>query len=119
MPGIRVEKLTASKVISRFMRRATSVKRSIWKPSTPPPSFGMACGAKVPSTPGRSGGRLDWASAAPETSSAAKRIDARRNIGSLLNLVSPDSPIKACETVVWEHGRAHPGHQSELHRGRD
>src|SRR6266478_4044630 len=47
MPGIRVEKLTASMVISRFMRRATSVKRSIWNPSTPPPSLGMACGAKV------------------------------------------------------------------------
>ena len=58
MPGIRVEKLTESMVISRFMRLATSVKTSIWKPSMPPPSFGMACGAKVPSTPVRSGGCL-------------------------------------------------------------
>src|SRR4026209_2497876 len=55
MPGIRVEKLTASMVISRFIRRATSVKRSIWNPSTPPPSLGMAWGAKAPSTPVRSG----------------------------------------------------------------
>src|SRR5882762_2395009 len=61
MPGIRVEKLTASIVISRFMRRATSVKRSIWNPSTPPPSLGIACGAKVPSTPVLSGGSLSWA----------------------------------------------------------
>jgi hypothetical protein len=58
MPGISVEKLVLSMVISRFMRFATSVKRSIWKPSMPPPSLGMACGAKVPSTPVRSGGFL-------------------------------------------------------------
>ena len=58
MPGIRVEKLTASIVMSRFMRLAASVKTSIWKPSTPPPSFGIACGAKVPSTPVRNGGFL-------------------------------------------------------------
>src|SRR5580765_404258 len=84
MPGISVEKLTLSIVISRFMRRATSVKRSIWKPSTPPPSLGMACGAKVPSTPVRSGGSLVWASAEPASNSAAARVKARRqcDIGS-------------------------------------
>src|SRR6185369_13524253 len=59
------------------MRRATSVKRSIWKPSRPPPSFGMACGAKVPSTPVRSGGCWVWANAAP-ANAAASRINARR-----------------------------------------
>ena len=58
MPGMSVEKLTESMVMSRFMRLATSVKTSIWKPSVPPPSLGMACGAKVPSTPVRSGGCL-------------------------------------------------------------
>src|SRR5512137_420093 len=85
MPGIRVEKLTASIVISRFMRRATSVKRSIWKPSTPPPSLGMACGAKVPSTPVLSGGSLSWASAGPAQRRAARatRAERRRIIMSL------------------------------------
>jgi hypothetical protein len=58
MPGMSVEKLTESMVMSRFMRLAASVKTSIWKPSIPPPSLGMACGAKVPSTPVRSGGCL-------------------------------------------------------------
>jgi hypothetical protein len=78
MPGIRVEKLTASIVISRFMRRATSVKRSIWKPSTPPPSLGMACGAKVPSTPVLRGGSLSWASAGPAQRRAATVMAAKR-----------------------------------------
>src|SRR6185503_41624 len=78
MPGIRVEKLTASMVISRCMRRATSVKRSTWKPSMPPPSLGMACGAKVPSTPVRSGGSLSWANAGAVQKSAAAAMAARR-----------------------------------------
>src|SRR5688500_5637220 len=83
MPGISVEKLTLSMVISRFMRRATAVNRSIWKPSVPPPSFGMACGAKVPSTPVRSGGSLVWASAEPASNSAAAiRTERRTSIGS-------------------------------------
>src|SRR5215475_13005223 len=77
MPGIRVEKLTASIVISRFIRRATSVKRSIWKPSTPPPSLGMAWGAKVPSTPVRRGGSFSWASAGAAQRSAAAAIAAK------------------------------------------
>src|SRR5262245_35178431 len=78
MPGIKVEKLTESIVISRFIRRATSVKTSIWKPSVPPPSLGMACGAKVPSTPVRNGGCLSCASAGLATMSAATAIAARR-----------------------------------------
>src|SRR5215831_16326118 len=78
MPGIRIEKLTASIVISRFIRRATSVNRSIWKPSMPPPSLGMACGAKVPSTPVRRGGSFSWASAGAAQKSAAAATKARR-----------------------------------------
>src|SRR6185436_3976416 len=86
MPGIRVEKLTESNVISRPMRRATSVKRSIWKPSVPPPSFGMACGAKVPSTPVRSGGCLVCASAEPASSRTA--AERRRNMAELPGRIS-------------------------------
>jgi len=78
MPGIKVEKLTASMMISRFMRRATSVNRSIWNPSIPPPSLGMACGAKVPSTPVLSGGSFSWANAGPAQRSAAATMAARR-----------------------------------------
>src|SRR5438552_4143153 len=94
MPGIRVEKLTASIVISRFMRRATSVKRSIWKPSTPPPSLGMACGAKVPSTPVRSGGSFSWAD-------LTKDEDSRRIVWDTVNR------FKGLD-FVWNHV-GHPG----------
>src|SRR5258705_2030659 len=84
MPGIRVEKLVLSMVISRFMRLATSVKRSIWNPSRPPPSFGMACGANVPSTPVRSGGSLVWAIAGPAKMSVASMVKARRRCIGIL-----------------------------------
>ena len=30
------------------------------KPSTPPPNFGIACGAKVPSTPATNGLSCAW-----------------------------------------------------------
>src|SRR5262245_32973952 len=47
----------------------------------PPPSLGMACGAKVPSTPVRSGGSFSWASAGPaQRSAAAARVARRRRI---------------------------------------
>src|SRR5258708_10451830 len=92
MPGIRVEKLTGSMVISRFMRRATSVKRSIWNPSTPPPSLGMACGAKVPSTPVRSGGSFSWASTGPVQRSVAIAVAGNET-------VLHDAPPR--EHVVW------------------
>ena len=77
---MRPEKLVLSMVISRFIRRAASVKRSIWKPSMPPPpSLGMACGAKVPSTPVRSG----WAMAASGNVSATASAMRRRIIVKL------------------------------------
>src|SRR5262245_29042931 len=89
--------------MSRCMRLATSVKRSIWKPSVPPPSFGMACGANVPSTPVRSGGSLDWASAAPAKQSAASRARARRcSIGK-----SP-SDWKPLRAIVRQYDLALP-----------
>src|SRR5258706_8459893 len=93
-------------VISRFIRFATSVKRSIWKPSMPPPSLGMACGAKVPSTPVRGGGRPDWASAVPASRSAAAAMDARRcsicNIRNapIFDFTVSDCAIKRSETIV-------------------
>src|SRR5204863_44332 len=104
MPGISVEKLTASIVISRFMRRATSVKRSIWKPSTPPPSLGMACGAKVPSTPVRSGGSFSWASAGAAPSMAGELTtdeESRRMVWDTVNR------FKGLD-FVWNHV-GHPG----------
>src|SRR4051812_12330635 len=104
MPGIRVEKLVLSIVISRFMRFATSVKRSIWNPSRPPPSFGMACGANVPSTPVRSGGCFVWASAVA-ANNAATIVNTRRrcSIGNPPGLensadhcrVKPSPPVGA------------------------
>src|ERR1700736_5921656 len=57
----------------RWRRLAISLARSTLKPSMPPESFGIACGAKVASTPVLSGG--SWASAAP--AAAAKRAAAK------------------------------------------
>ena len=64
--------------------KSVSVNRSIWKPSTPPPSLGMACGAKVPSTPVRSGGSFSWARAepGPRRSVAIASRTARRRVMS-------------------------------------
>src|SRR4249920_799316 len=65
MPGMSAENSVPSISIGRPRRRAISMPRSMLKPSTPPPSFGMACGAKVASTPVLIGW-LAWATAAPE-----------------------------------------------------
>src|SRR5260370_5931429 len=98
MPGIRVEKEAASMVISRFMRRAPSVKRSIWKPSMPPPSFGKACGAKVPSTPVLSGGCLSCESAGDAQSRMAVPIAAkwRMNMSAPLRI----SPARTLDQAL-------------------
>src|SRR5688572_16508966 len=52
---MRPENSAAKISTLRPMRRPASVMRSMLKPSTPPPSLGMACGANVPSTPTTSG----------------------------------------------------------------
>src|SRR5262245_45950888 len=97
-------------VISRFMRRATSVKRSIWKPSMPPPSLGIACGAKVPSTPVRSGGSFSWARAGAAQRSAVAAMAARRR-RIMVSLLGPRDR-RACGTPVAEGGRARIGESS-------
>jgi len=56
MPGISAENSVPSISIGRPSRRAISIPRSMLNPSSPPPSFGMACGAKVASTPVLIGG---------------------------------------------------------------
>src|SRR5690242_19648225 len=88
--------------ISRCMRRATSVKRSIWKPSMPPPSFGMACGAKVPSTPVRSGGSLDCASALPAKTNVATTATAKR----LCSIGNPPRIWKRLGAIVRQYDLA-------------
>ena len=74
--GMRPENWPAKISILRPIFAPIALMRSTLKPSTPPPSFGMAWGANVPSTPTTSG--FSWASAeiasAAAKSSAAKRL---------------------------------------------
>ena len=72
-PGISPEKLVLSIVISRFIRFAASVNKSMLNPSMPPPSFGIAWGANVPSTPVRSGWAIAAAGIISATASARRR----------------------------------------------
>src|SRR5687768_13465799 len=72
IPGISAENSVPSMVMGRFMRLASSLARSMLKPSSPPPGFGMACGAKVASIPVRIG---CCAKAAPATKTRLSESD--------------------------------------------
>jgi hypothetical protein len=69
MAGMSPENSPAKISTLRPMRRPASITRSTLNPSTPPPSLGIACGAKVPSMPTTIG--FCWANAVPATSAKA------------------------------------------------
>ena len=72
MPGMSAENSVPSIWIGRPRRLASSLARSMLKPSRPPPGFGMACGAKVASMPVRIG---CCASAVPAANRTPRKSD--------------------------------------------
>src|SRR6185436_18582371 len=94
MPGISAENSVPSMVIGRPMRLASSLARSMLKPSSPPPGLGMACGAKVASMPVRIG---CWASAVPVR---ARSSNNDLNIGIPLKKWILDAAVRSVERLV-------------------
>src|SRR5436190_21225366 len=94
MPGMSAENSVPSIWIGRCRRLASSLARSMLKPSSPPPGFGMACGAKVASMPVRIG---CWASAVPVR---ARSSNNDLNIGIPLKKLILDAAVGSVERLV-------------------